>query len=374
MATTNFGALTEHQLKVWSKDFWRETRNKTFVMAFAGNGSNSMIQRITELKKTIDGDRAVITLINEATGDGVVGDNQLKGNEEALGQDEFVIRMDQWRHAHGNAGKMNDQRTIVNFREEAMNSLSNTAARITDEIAFQFMSGVALTLKPNMAPRTGSQLPLLKFAQDITAPSSRRHYRYDATSGLVAGDTSAVDAADKPTWNMLVDMKAKAVTEFMRPIRTDDGIEVYNVFMSPEGIAHLKKDADFRQVWREAQQRGDSNPLFKGTKLGGKASGIYIDGLNILEYRNVITTKGAAAGSKWGAGGAVDGQRILLCGAQALAFADWGLASWEEEHDDYKNKYGISIGKIFGFLKPKLFSTYAQSDQDFGVMCVDTAI
>lgn len=172
MATTNFGALTEHQLKVWSKDFWRETRNKTFVMAFAGNGSNSMIQRITELKKTIDGDRAVVTLINEATGDGVVGDNQLKGNEEALGQDEFVIRMDQWRHAHGNAGKMNDQRTIVNFREEAMNSLSNTAARITDEIAFQFMSGVALTFKPNMAPRTGSQLPLLKFAQDITTPSS----------------------------------------------------------------------------------------------------------------------------------------------------------------------------------------------------------
>lgn len=370
MSSTNFGALTAHQLKVWSKDFWREARNKTFVMSFAGSSSNSMIQRVTELKKTIDGDRAVITMVNEAVGDGVVGDNRLKGNEEALSQDEMVIRMDQWRHAHANAGKMNDQRTIVNFREEAMDKLSYAAARIVDELAFQTMSGVAYTLKPNLAPRTGSQLPLLKFAADVTAPSSRRHFRWDATTGLEAGDTSQVAAADTPTWAMLVDLKAKAVNEYIRPLRSDEGVECYNVFMSPDGIAALKKDTQFLTAWQQAQKRGDENPLFKGTKHGGK-QGIYIDGLNILEYRNVITTKGTA--TKWG-GGTVEGQRVLLCGAQALAFADWGLADWEEEHDDYKNQFGISIGKIFGLLKPQLFSTYAGSKQDFGVLCLDTAI
>lgn len=372
MASTNFGALTANQLKVWSKDFWREARNKTFIMAFAGNGSNSMVQRVTELKKTIDGDRAVITMVNEATGDGVVGDNNLEGNEEALSQDEMVIQMDQWRHAHKNAGRMNDQRTIVNFREEAKDKLSYAASRIMDELAFQTLSGIGFTFKPDLSPRVGSQLPLLKFAADVTAPSSRRHFRWNGT-GLVAGNTANVLATDTPTWSMLVDLKAKAVTEYLRPIRTEDGVEVYNVFMSPQGIARLKKDPDFRQVWREAQSRGDMNPLFKGTKLGGKGA-IYIDGLAIMEYRNVVTTLGAASGSKWGAGGLVDGQRMLLCGAQALAFADWGTAEWNEKDFDYGNTMGISTGKIFGLLKPRLFSTYAQSKQDFGVIALDTAI
>lgn len=365
MASTNFGALTENQLKVWSKTFWREARNKTFLMSFAGNSSNAMVQRITELRKTVDGDRAVITMVNEATGDGVVGDNQLEGNEEALSQNDMVITLDQWRHAHKNSGKMNDQRTIVNFREAAKDQLTYRASDVMDQLGFLTLSGVSYAYKTDGTPRVGSQLPQLKYADDVAAPTSKRHYRWDKTDGLVAGDTTAVAAEDTPTWAMLVDAKAKAVNEYIRPMRSDDGVEVYNVFMTPDGIAKLKKDPDFLAAWQHAQKRGEENPLFKGTKHGGRR-GIYIDGLNILEYRNVYHP------SNWGAG-SVKGQRILLCGAQALAFADLGMAEWEEKKFDYQNVLGISVGKIFGFLKPQLFSTYAQSKQDFGVMCIDTA-
>lgn len=373
MASTNFAALTGEQYTVWSRKFWREARNKTFLMSFAGDSANSMVQRITELKDTNDGARAVITLVNEATGDGVVGDNHLEGNEEALTSDEMVIQLDQWRHAHRDSGKMSNQRSIVKFRNEAKDKLSYAASRVMDELAFQTLSGISYALKPDGSPRIGSQLPQLAYASDVTAPTSRRHFRYSATGGIVAGDTSAVDVADKPTWEMLVDLKAKAVTEFIRPLRSDEGVECYNVFMPPEGIATLKKDRDFLAAWQQAQKRGESNPLFKGTKHGGK-EGIHIDGLNILEYRNVYTTKGAAAGSKWGSGGLVNGQRILLCGAQALAFADIGIAEWAEKEFDYGNVKGIKIGKIFGLLKPRLFSTYAQSKQDFGVIALDAAL
>lgn len=373
MAATNFGALTDEQLTVWSRDFWREARNKTFVMRFAGDSSNAMIQRITELRKTTDGARAVITLVNEATGDGVVGDNELEGNEEALSSSDMVIQLDQWRKAHKSSGKMSEQRSVVKFRNEAKDHLSYAVSRIMDELAFQTLSGISYTLKPDGSPRLASQLPLMRFAGDVAAPSSKRHYRWDAVQGLVSGDTTSVEVADTPTWEMLVDMKAAAVNSYIRPIRSDDGVEVYNVFMCPDGIAALKKDKDFIAAWREAEKRGDSNPIFKGTKHGGK-SGIYIDGLNIMEYRNVYNTRGAAAGAKWGAAGAVDGQRILMCGAQALAFADIGGAEWNEKDFDYGNRQGVSVGKIMGFLKPKLFSTYAQSKQDFGVICVDTAL
>lgn len=372
MASTNFAALTDEQYTVWSRDFWREARNKTFLMAFAGNSANSMVQRVTQLRKTTDGARAVITLINEATGDGTVGDNQLEGNEEALSSSDVVIQIDQWRKAHKSAGEMAEQRSIVNFRFEARDQLAYNASRVMDELGFQTLSGWAYTMKPDGSTRVGSQLPLLAYANDVVAPSSKRHFRWDKTTGLVAGDTTQVAAEDTPTWAMLVDMKAAAVDSFIRPLRSDGGIECYNVFMTPKGIAALKKDPDFLSAWREAQKRGDGNPLFKGTKHGGK-EGIYIDGLNILEYRNVCNTTGMAAGSKWG-GGTVDGQRILLCGAQALAFADIGNAKWTEKRFDYDNQPGIAIAKKFGLLKPQLFSTYAQSKQDFGVMCVDTAL
>jgi N4-gp56 family major capsid protein len=374
MANTNFALLTAEQKTIWSMDFWREARNHTFIMAFAGASSNSMVQRVTELKKSVDGARAVITLVNDAVGDGVVGDNRLKGNEEALRSTEDVIQLDQWRQAHANTGRMADQKTIVNFRKEARDKLAYTASRVMDELAFLTLSGIAYTYKTDGASRSGSQLPLLQYASDVSAPSSKRYCRWDATNGLITTSASNADlvAADTPTWGMLVDLKAHAVERFIRPIRSEDGIEMYNVFMTPRGIAKLKKDPDFLAAWQHAQKRGEDNPIFKGTSHGGKR-GIYIDGLNILEYRNVFNTLGADSGSKWG-GGTVDGQRVLLCGAQALAFADIGNAMWEEEEEDYGNQNGISIAKIFGLLKPVLYSTAAGSDQDFGVIACDTAI
>ena len=45
-----------------------------------------------------------------------------------------------------------------------------------------------------------------------------------------------------------------------------------------------------------------------------------------------------------------------------------------EEAFDYGNQSGISIGKIFGLRKPKYNSDYNGSTEDFGVICLDTAV
>ena len=105
-----------------------------------------------------------------------------------------------------------------------------------------------------------------------------------------------------------------------------------------------------------------------------------VDGLVIHEFRHVFNVANATSGvDQWGAGNNVNGQRVLFCGAQALGMADIGPAYWDEEDFDYKNQVGISIGKIFGFLKPQFQSIYhdgptAGTDLDFGVICMDTAI
>ena len=91
----------------------------------------------------------------------------------------------------------------------------------------------------------------------------------------------------------------------------------------------------------------------------------------IHDNRLVYTTKGAASGSKWGADGAINGTRTLLCGSQALAMADLGAAEWDEKTFQYRSQQGINIDKMLGFLKPKFYSIYDESVEDFSVVAVD---
>lgn len=374
MALTNFAALTQEQLTVWSRKFWAEARNRSFVMGFAGVSPNSMIQRITELRKTTDGARAVITLINDAQGDGVVGDNELEGNEEALNSSDKIIRLDQMGHAHRSKGRMAEQESVVRFRGEAKDKLTYWLADRMDQLAFLTASGVSYALNNNGSSRVGSQFPQLQFAADVVAPSTNRFFRWNGTSNaLAAGDTTQIAATDTPSWAMLVNLKAQATNSYLRPIRSDNGIDTYNVFMTPDGMAKLKQDTNFLEAWRYAEKRGAENPLFKGTPLGGR-QGIFIDGLNIMEYRHVFNTKGAASGSKWGSGGTVNGQRVLMCGAQALAFADIGMPEWDEKTFNYGNSPGIAVRKIVGLLKPQFYSIYSQSIEDHSIIACDTAI
>lgn len=374
MATTNFTRLTTQQLQVWSREIWQAARNWSFVNNFTGNGTDAMIQRISELKQTKNGARAVITLVPDIVGDGVVGDSQLEGNEAELKAADQVIQLDQLRNANRNEGRMADQRTVVVFREQSKNKLAYWLGDRIDQMAFLTLSGVTYNYTNTGALRVGSQLPYIEFANDVTAPSANRHYRWSASAGsLQPADTTQIVAADTPSWAMIVNMKAQAVNQYIRPLRGDGGYAYFNVFMTPAGIAALKLDPTFLEAWRHARERSAENPLFKGSRQGG-TMGIMIDGVNILEYRHVFNTTGAASGSKWGSGGTVDGQRVLLCGAQAMGFGDIGLPEWDEKDFDYANSPGISISKILGMKKPVFPSVLTGSQEDFGVMCVDTAI
>ena len=136
MATTNYGTLTGDQLQVWSRDFWRVARNMSFINQFAGTGQNAMVQRVTELTKSNKGTKANITLLADMTGDGITGDNTLEGNEEALRAYDITIELDQLRFANRIAGRMADQKTVVNFREQSRDALAYAMADRIDQLAF----------------------------------------------------------------------------------------------------------------------------------------------------------------------------------------------------------------------------------------------
>jgi hypothetical protein len=136
--------------------------------------------------------------------------------------------------------------------------------------------------------------------------------------------------------------------------------------MTPNGVAALKRDADYLANVRNAAPRSDSNPLFSGAVAD-------VDGLVIHEFRHVPNTDGPGA-TKFGAGANVNGQHMILAGAQALGMADLGNPKWVEKAFDYDNSPGISVGKICGFLKPQFYSLADQSKQDFGSLVCYTAV
>ncbi len=379
MANTNFSALTSEQLTIWSRDFWRVARNMSFINQFAGSGPNSMVQEISELTQSEKGARAVLTLLADMTGDGIVGDNTLEGNEEALRSFDIVVQLDQLRFANRLSGRLADQKSVVNFREHSRDALAYAMADRIDQLAFLSLAGIAYTNKNNGALRSvltsGQNLGDLAFNSDVTAPTSNRHKRISGND-LAAGSVTSITATDKLKYRHIVDLKAFAKDQYIRGMRGAGNEEMYHLFVSPQVMADLKLDSDFLSNVRSAGIRGPNNELFAGS------SSLMVDGVMVHEFRHVPNTSGALSGSnsnagsagyKGGSGADVDYASCLFCGAQALAMADIGLPEIVEDTFDYGNQNGISIGKIFGLKKPKYNSDITGQDEDFGVIRLDVA-
>lgn len=360
---TNFAALTPQQKLVWSRDVWKSARDGMFIKKFIGSDENSVIQRITELTKTEKGEQVIMHLVADLVEDGVIGDNEREGNEEAMQSYSQVLNIDLITHSVRNKGKLAEQKTVIKFREMGRDRLAYWLANRVDQLAFLTMSGISYAFQNNGAPRVNSPFPNLSFASDVSAPSSKRHLMWDGTS-LAVSNTASIASTYVPSYKMIVDLVAYAKEQYIKPLMSG-GKEYYVMFVQPGTLAALKKDADYqRAVVGVATKAGEQSPWFTGAT-------VTIDGVVLHEHRLVYNTKGAASGSKWGAAGAVNGTRSLLCGAQALGMADIGTPEWTEKMFQYDSQQGINIDKMFGLLKPKFYSTYSGSVEDFGVLSVD---
>ncbi|WP_447593534.1 N4-gp56 family major capsid protein [Aquipseudomonas campi] len=363
MAVTNFARLNSKQKTVWSRDVWSAARDQMFVKKFLGTGPGAMIQRITELTKTEKGEKVLMQLVADLVEDGVIGDDEREGNEEEMQNFEVELSIDLISHQVKNKGKMADQKTVINFREQARDRLAYWLANRIDQLVFLTLSGISYAFYNNGKPRVGSPFPSLSFAADVSAPSSKRHLMWNGTN-LVTSSTASIASTFTASYKMIVDAVAYAKDHYIKPLMAG-GKEYYVILVKPGTLAQLKKDADYqRAVVALAQKDGQKSPWFTGGT-------VTIDGAVIHEHRLVYSTTGAAPGSKWGAGGNVDGTRTLLCGAQALGMADLGVPEWVEKKFDYDSKVGISVDKMFGLLKPNFYSIYDESVEDFGVLAID---
>lgn len=363
MSVTNFARLNSQAKIVWSRDVWEAARDQMFIKKFLGKGDGAMIQRITELTQTERGEKVIMQLVADLVDDGVIGDDQREGNEEEMQNFEIELNIDLISHQVRNKGKLADQKTVINFREKAKSRLAYWLSNRVDQLAFLTLSGISYAFNCDGSPRVGSPFPSLAFAADVSAPSSKRHLMWNGTN-LVVSSTASITSSYTASYKMIVDACAYAKDHYIKPLMAG-GKEYYVMLVKPGTLAQLKKDADYqRAVTAVATKDGMKSPWFTGGT-------VTIDGAIIHEHRLVYSTTGAAATLKWGADGNVNGTRTLLCGAQALGMADIGTPAWVEKKFDYDSKVGISIDKMFGLLKPKFYSIYDKSVEDFGVLAID---
>jgi N4-gp56 family major capsid protein len=380
MALTNFNNLTTEEKAVWSRQLWYQVRNASFIERFMGTDFNSVIQRITELTPTERGDSAILTLVADITGDGVVGDKTLEGNEAAINAYDQTVQIDQIRNGNRHEGRLAHQKSVVTFREQSKDKLAYWLADRRDQLAFLALSGVAFTKTNKGGTRpvlgggvAGQNFSELAFASDVVAPSAGRFFYWDgATDVLAAGATASVETGDSLTYKTIVHLKQKAKDTGLRGVKQKDGLEEqFHYFITPTDMRNLELDSDFLSNQRNAGVRGNSNRLFSG------GSSVLVNGVWVHEYRHVYNNVDATSGTDmWGASSDVLGSRTLFCGAQALAIADITMPNWEEDGFDYKNQQGIAIDMITGMLKPQFKTPYigaAAVTQDHGVIVCDVS-
>lgn len=361
---TDFGALSMAQKRYWSAQIWVAGRDNAFWTrnGFVGEGTNSVIQRVTEITTTSRGDKVIMQLVSDMQNDGTVGTAELTGNEEALFNDAIEFQIDKLRHGTKNRGEMSEQKTVIRFRQTAREKLGFWLADKIDELMFLTASGVSYSTKLDGSTRTGSQLPNLAFNNQVAAPSSgRKFYAGTATS------TATLTTSDKMTWDLIVSAHAFAERKKIKPIR-DGGRDYYCIIMSTEQARDLRKDDDYKTILSQAEARGSQNPLFTGAMA-------VVDGIVLYAHNKVYNTFGLASSSKWGASGTVDGAQALVLGAQAMGYATVNeMAYTEADINDYGDKPGIAIGQMFGMLKPQFTSIPdSMTKQDFGIVSLYTA-
>jgi N4-gp56 family major capsid protein len=306
--------------KAWSKQLWREAEKDNFFAKFTGTGTDAIIQVKTELKKDA-GDQITVPLLMRLVGEGVTGDNMLEGNEEALQFYDCQVKVDQIRHAVRLKGRMEEQKTSLNLRTAAKDSLKTWFVEKQEKMIVE-----ALTANPTVEHTV--------FANGRTSED-------------------AITDADVFTADMIsiAARKAKTLEPKIRRVRVE-GKEYYVMLVDNYQARDLKNDTKWLEAQKHANVRGSENPIFTGML------GVY-DGVVVHEYENLIRTETGASSAKVG--------HALLLGAQAGIKGVAQEATWKEDTFDYGNKVGFATGAIMGVAKSVF------NNKDFAVVQVITS-
>lgn len=364
---SNTAGNSSMRAAVYQKELFKDREDKLFFMAngMMDTSENSIVQVKSDLKKE-KGDTINFALTAKLSGAAVTGDSELEGNEEAISSYAESVAISQARFAVRLTGRYDEQRIAYNMREDAKNKLSIRINEFLERQIFMKMGGVTTLTLTDVAGNIYSADAVFSNSADIasaTAEAAGTGTRY------LCADTEGLDSLASTnilTTSLITKARTKgavtsAGTPRLAPIRIK-GREYMVMFVHPWQAADLKTDTNsiWAQAQREAQQRGEDNPIFTG------ALGIW-DGVVLHEHEYVPTCQTSSAFGVGGTAATARAFRSLLCGAQAVSFAECANSmKMVEKTFDYENKVGYAVNFIGGIQKNQFNSL------DYGIVTVDT--
>lgn len=334
-------------------------------MGMTGTDENNIIQLKNELKKD-QGDTVNFALTAKLSNAAITGDNELEGNEEAISSYAESVSINQARFGVRLQGRYDEQRTAYNMREDAKNKLGIRAAEFIERQIFMKLGGVTETDLTDVGGNTYSvdatfsnTAPVVPAADQSSGTGTR----------YICADTAGVDsleATDILTTNLITRARVKAMVTSggvprIKPLRVN-GKDYFVMFVHPWQAADLKtaSSSTWAQAQRDAQTRGDNNPVFTG------ALGIW-DGVILHEHEYVPTCQSGSDFDSAGPNVGARAFRSVLVGCQAVVMAEASKSMlMYEETFDYQNKVGYATSFLGGIQKPAFNSI------DYAVVSVDT--
>ncbi|RLC88236.1 MAG: N4-gp56 family major capsid protein [Chloroflexi bacterium] len=352
--------------EIWQKELYKDREDNLFFAnkQMMGTSENSLVQVKDQLVKS-KGDQVTFGLTTKLDDSAAItGDNEAEGNETAISSYAEAVAIDQVRFPVRLTGSLDEQKAAYDMRSDAKNKIGIATREFLERQIFMKLGGVTETDLTDVAGSVYSSqaawsntAPIVPAADEAAGTGNR----------YVCADAAGIDsleATDILTLSLITRAKIKAqlASPRMQPIRVD-GQDWYVMFIHPWQEYDLKAAStgnNWSQIQRDAQVRGDRNPIFRG------ALGAY-DGVILHSHEYVPTCQASSDFSSGGTDAAVRCFRALLCGAQAAVMAETKKSMMMvEETFDYKNKVGYAAGFIGGIQKP------AFNSLDYSVIAVDT--
>lgn len=110
--------------KRWARDLHKIILPAVEFNYLVGKGSSAIVESRTELGKG-EGDQITFGIRLPLTGEGIVGNDEVEGNEEKLIFKDFSMTIEELNHAVDTGGRMEEQRVPYNLMQEGKTALGD---------------------------------------------------------------------------------------------------------------------------------------------------------------------------------------------------------------------------------------------------------
>ena len=331
--------------KRWARDLFQLILPAVEFNVLTGKTSNDIVQMRMELGKG-EGDKITFGIRLPLTGQGIVGQEPVEGNEEQLRFRDFSTTIEELNHAVDTGGKMEQQRVPYDLMVEGKDGLQEWwVDKLSDYMMAVLCGDTAFSIGGH-TPGTGNTWTA------ISVPDVGHHMAVNGADGTaVATAEAALTSADTLDLTFLDRLKQRAEMPYgtaykVRPIMSG-GRKYWRVILHTYVFDNLRQNTNVAQwgdLLRNANKLQFPNVEIEYNGLLVSKSE-RISEISTAIYRNVLLG-GQAAVWAWGGAGETK--------SSVMAFVPY--------EKDAKRFAMIRGGGIFGMAKTRF------EDKDYGII------